>query len=413
MMRPQARQNANDPEAPASSSTALAEPHGEQLVRESPASREETRAERRERLRRLLGVFSDEWWELFVGSPKAVLRLQRIFVILDFCAVFSCLLQVLALGIWYEGELFWGVVLLAIITLSGLLTFCQACVQWRLYKTFKNLAMVFELYALPIGERLVQVLEGESVFRLQRLCLLLAVWYTFCLLYDSAALPCVEFQEFFVWRKGAKVIPCEVFEFFATLWFFANISMFVIFRRMPGAILRLSSRFQPNGSIGLPAALRALLPTHEFGAPGAPAPKGDSTCSICIEDLVVGEQVRLLPCGHMFHPGCVDTWLAEKARCPLRCPDNVWDAVRQRQRAAGLLPPELEEAFEIHSSQQRRLQQEAWGDEEEDVPVLSAAASRGEAQEAEAGRLSPAEASRSEPPLCPSPVTVGLAQSSR
>ncbi|OHF00408.1 hypothetical protein CORC01_04389 [Colletotrichum orchidophilum] len=41
-------------------------------------------------------------------------------------------------------------------------------------------------------------------------------------------------------------------------------------------------------------------------------------CSICTEDFTVGEDVRVLPCNHKFHPNCVDPWLVNVAgTCPL------------------------------------------------------------------------------------------------
>ncbi|RKP38287.1 hypothetical protein BJ085DRAFT_24523 [Dimargaris cristalligena] len=41
-------------------------------------------------------------------------------------------------------------------------------------------------------------------------------------------------------------------------------------------------------------------------------------CSICLDDFVVGAQVRVLPCRHYFHSACIDSWLTRKsAHCPL------------------------------------------------------------------------------------------------
>ncbi len=41
-------------------------------------------------------------------------------------------------------------------------------------------------------------------------------------------------------------------------------------------------------------------------------------CSICTEDFNVGEDVRVLPCDHKFHPVCVDPWLMNvSGTCPL------------------------------------------------------------------------------------------------
>lgn len=41
-------------------------------------------------------------------------------------------------------------------------------------------------------------------------------------------------------------------------------------------------------------------------------------CSICTEDFTVGEDVRVLPCHHQFHPSCIDPWLVDvSGTCPL------------------------------------------------------------------------------------------------
>lgn len=41
-------------------------------------------------------------------------------------------------------------------------------------------------------------------------------------------------------------------------------------------------------------------------------------CSICTEDFTLGEDVRVLPCDHKFHPQCVDPWLVNvSGTCPL------------------------------------------------------------------------------------------------
>ncbi|KAI1135894.1 hypothetical protein F5Y05DRAFT_393765 [Hypoxylon sp. FL0543] len=41
-------------------------------------------------------------------------------------------------------------------------------------------------------------------------------------------------------------------------------------------------------------------------------------CSICTEDFSVGQDVRVLPCDHKFHPQCIDPWLVNvSGTCPL------------------------------------------------------------------------------------------------
>ena len=41
-------------------------------------------------------------------------------------------------------------------------------------------------------------------------------------------------------------------------------------------------------------------------------------CSICTEDFEKGQDLRVLPCDHKFHPACVDPWLLDvSGTCPL------------------------------------------------------------------------------------------------
>ncbi|KAJ1895204.1 hypothetical protein LPJ81_005011 [Coemansia sp. IMI 209127] len=41
-------------------------------------------------------------------------------------------------------------------------------------------------------------------------------------------------------------------------------------------------------------------------------------CVVCLEDLRVDDSVRVLECGHAFHPVCIDKWLLKRScRCPL------------------------------------------------------------------------------------------------
>ncbi|XP_045080887.1 E3 ubiquitin-protein ligase RNF165-like isoform X2 [Coregonus clupeaformis] len=43
----------------------------------------------------------------------------------------------------------------------------------------------------------------------------------------------------------------------------------------------------------------------------------DEKCTICLSMLEEAEDVRRLPCMHLFHQGCVDQWLATSRKCPI------------------------------------------------------------------------------------------------
>ncbi|WOL09764.1 hypothetical protein Cni_G18517 [Canna indica] len=62
-------------------------------------------------------------------------------------------------------------------------------------------------------------------------------------------------------------------------------------------------------------ALRAL-PKVSYGA-ATDGGRSLAECPICLAEFAEGDEIRILPqCGHGFHVGCVDTWLAAHSSCP-------------------------------------------------------------------------------------------------
>ncbi|KAL1876913.1 hypothetical protein VTK73DRAFT_8990 [Phialemonium thermophilum] len=86
-------------------------------------------------------------------------------------------------------------------------------------------------------------------------------------------------------------------------------------------------------------------------------------CSICTEDFTVGEDVRVLPCNHKFHPPCIDPWLINvSGTCPL-CRLDLRPRDGDPESATNVdeltqLPPPLEvdggDAASNNHSQRRR-----------------------------------------------------------
>ncbi|XP_078429591.1 RING/U-box superfamily protein [Wolffia australiana] len=68
---------------------------------------------------------------------------------------------------------------------------------------------------------------------------------------------------------------------------------------------------------GLSTASLKKLPFHVI----QPAPTGlggNSVCTICLQEIQVGDTVRSLPnCSHTFHLDCVDKWLIKQPSCPV------------------------------------------------------------------------------------------------
>mmetsp|Transcript_73971 Transcript_73971/g.176050 ORF Transcript_73971/g.176050 Transcript_73971/m.176050 type:complete len:293 (-) Transcript_73971:105-983(-) len=42
-----------------------------------------------------------------------------------------------------------------------------------------------------------------------------------------------------------------------------------------------------------------------------------SKCMVCLESFQAKDELRILPCLHRYHKGCVDEWLSRSAECPV------------------------------------------------------------------------------------------------
>lgn len=63
-----------------------------------------------------------------------------------------------------------------------------------------------------------------------------------------------------------------------------------------------------------------------------PELKGE--CTICIDDMGVGDMATVLPCRHWFHDECVVLWLKEHNTCPICRAAIDGDAAGQPQQAS-------------------------------------------------------------------------------
>nr|XP_056714697.1 E3 ubiquitin-protein ligase RNF6 [Euleptes europaea] len=64
------------------------------------------------------------------------------------------------------------------------------------------------------------------------------------------------------------------------------------------------------------------LSTRSYGTTTAEGGEISKTCSVCMNEYVVGNKLRQLPCMHEFHFHCIDRWLSENSTCPI-CRQSV------------------------------------------------------------------------------------------
>ena len=53
------------------------------------------------------------------------------------------------------------------------------------------------------------------------------------------------------------------------------------------------------------------LPTHKYNG------ENSMSCNICLEPFCNGEDVKTLPCLHLYHSNCIDNWLVRQTNCPV------------------------------------------------------------------------------------------------
>ncbi|KAI6778769.1 Receptory region [Emericellopsis cladophorae] len=105
---------------------------------------------------------------------------------------------------------------------------------------------------------------------------------------------------------------------------------------------------------GEPSTRSSFASSHFTSTTGTGTAEDSLRCSICTDDFRVGEDVRVLPCDHQYHPQCIDPWLINvSGTCPLcrldlRPGQNNSNGVSPAGEQA--LPPPLTWEFDEHDS---------------------------------------------------------------
>ena len=68
---------------------------------------------------------------------------------------------------------------------------------------------------------------------------------------------------------------------------------------------------------------RPELVSESYGSIRVPK---ELECAICLQSFIQKDKVAVLPCPHLFHPGCLEPWLQIQRRCPL-CRTEITPAI--------------------------------------------------------------------------------------
>lgn len=161
-------------------------------------------------------------------------------------------------------------------------------------------------------------------FRIERLSFLMdvfyAVWFVVGNIWVHTVEPCTN-------QDQVLYTVCTVYLLLGFVGFIMPLLMCIaICCCLPCAIVAitmLGSGLQDN--MGAPREVIEQLPEYKFEngkLNGKGIPQSEATCSICLEEFEEGSMVRELPCGHLFHSGCVDKWLSLNPTCPL-CREGI------------------------------------------------------------------------------------------
>lgn len=124
-----------------------------------------------------------------------------------------------------------------------------------------------------------------------------------------------------------------------------------------GLVLMGGLSGQPARRRGLSSSQLEAFPVVEYTPQGEGSSEEggreqETTCCICLCDYDEGELLRALPCSHLFHIHCIDTWLGSNMVCPM-CKADLSGAPTDNSNSDQLRQPDLPPPTDIASLPQR------------------------------------------------------------
>ena len=174
--------------------------------------------------------------------------------------------------------------------------------------------------------------------------------------------------------------------------------------RMTTRVHRRRAQLAKRAIAQIPTRILEALDSEGDGVDGkTPLEQGfdysDTSCAICIENHVCGDNVRILPCRHIFHKKCIDPWLHERQTCPI-CKYDILKATGHKFCVDGSPVTEPRQTFRDRIFDSRRaagdyvLDMRQATDISSDLDGNLESACRVEVQNSDRSRVSSTEGSR-------------------
>ena len=80
-------------------------------------------------------------------------------------------------------------------------------------------------------------------------------------------------------------------------------------------LLMIHSRSNPNR--GMDQADLSKIQEINFKLDKNIPEEESEKCVVCYDEFLDNEKIKILPCKHLFHGGCIDTWLVQNKKCPV------------------------------------------------------------------------------------------------
>jgi len=274
--------------------------------------------------------------ESLLPSPRAVLYFYRMSVA-EAMVAFGLLMMQLALFANMAEADRHNHIWVALVGVPQLVTAAKLALVVII--EFRCSEMVQRFQYGPVVEEVVAFLDCRESRAVRKVNVVLCVWHLLCVLWLLLFPPCGNLAQDpgnIEISFNIELVPCMAFEFICTLHLLANALLGSLSHAGLKMVRRRPRSFIPARGGGVPPDLLDWLPTCQVGGQPnethrVPDNWSGSTCTICLQDFVVDDTVRQLPCGHGFHMSCADGWLALASTCPLRCKLDVRKAAQEKK----------------------------------------------------------------------------------